>query len=140
MQYTRYDKTTGRILSKYNVSEKIAAHMIKNGAAIIEGDIDENSQYIDIYSTPPKAKNRPVMPISQDKKQILADGEDTVILSSLPDTCEITIGEQIYNVEDKFFEWSTLMAGTYKIIVQSFPFIPWESEVRAIESDLPTVQ
>jgi hypothetical protein len=133
LEVTLYNPKNGMILaSRYGQQASIDLE----GLPCVAGTYDAGTYYIDIAQSPPVAVLRPAPQIAQDKTEIIADGSDTVTLSSLPVPCVVTAGEARYDVPDGELEWATLMPATYRIRVEAFPYLDWESEVTAVAGDV----
>jgi hypothetical protein len=73
---------------------------------------------------------RPEMGVTPNKLTIFADGEDLFILTGLPTPCTVTV-DNTYEIDDGEFGFPTTIPGTYKVKVESFPYITKEWEVVA---------
>lgn len=107
----------------------------QEGRPYIEGRYDPDEYYVDLSSVPSRVEKRPEMPVSQNLDTIRADGNETLILSSLPEPCRTMIGAHKYDVEDGVLEWSTLMPGAYSVRIQAWPYLDWKGEVTAVAGD-----
>lgn len=96
------------------------------------GIYDFKTHYVDTCRVRPQVTRRPPQTVKLNKGKFVADGKDTLVLSGLPVPCAVQVGEHRYEVEDGELEWSTLMPGVYRIRVEEFPYLDWESEVTAI--------
>jgi hypothetical protein len=135
-EYQSYNVTTGRINSTLNIEDDNTHFYEENGETLIKGEGAGFKDYIDLTQSPPAITPRPAMPATQDKLIITADGNDAVTLSGLPEPCTVTIGGAVYDVPDGELEWATLMPTTYRIRVESFPYLNWEGEVTAVAGDI----
>jgi hypothetical protein len=135
MTVTVYDAHTGRIVG-YTCGPR--SMVLLNETVFVEGNYSPDTHYIDLSGDEPTPRERPAMPVSQDKAEITADGEDFISLAGLPELCRVRIGSAEYDVPDGALEWSTVMPATYKIEIEAFPYRDWEGEVTAIEGGLQT--
>lgn len=130
---TLYDENTGRIsVCHYGEEETVKL----NAIYYVLGHYDSETHYIDLSGDNPEPRERPAMPVTQDKTEITADGEDFITLAGLPMPCRVHIGSAEYDVPDGALEWSALMPAAYKIKAEAFPYLDWEGEVRAVASDV----
>jgi hypothetical protein len=88
-----------------------------------------NTYYFDFYTETFVA--RPEMGVTPNKLTIFADGEDLFILTGLPTPCTVTVDNNTYEIDDGEFGFPTTIPGTYKVKVESFPYITKEWEVVA---------
>lgn len=98
----------------------------------IAGSHSDTRDYIDVSGQNPQAKLRPIMQVHQGKTTITAHGDDLMTLSGLPKPSTVMVGAEAYNVPDGVLEWATLMPGTYRIRIEAWPYLDWESEVTAV--------
>jgi hypothetical protein len=129
MQVTEYDAKTGCQISTWNLDESLLG-ILKN--PYVEGAYSPLEFYVDVDTSPPKAKTRSRQKVKMDKTSITADGRDIVSLSNLPTPCEVEVLWEVYSVEDGEFQWGTHMPGEYKIRVRAFPYADWEGTVTAV--------
>ncbi|MDR1471365.1 MAG: hypothetical protein LBS75_02485 [Synergistaceae bacterium] len=130
-----YDQDTSRILAlRFGSRQSISLESLP----YVAGDWNPDTHYIDLSGDEPTPRECPAMPVSQDKAEITADGEDFMSLAGLPEPCRVRIGSAEYDVPDGALEWSTVMPAAYKIEVEAFPYLTWEGEVRAVEGDVQT--
>jgi len=134
MLFQSYDPKTGRILYSGENIPSIIDLLIERGESIILGEGNDSAHYVDINQSPPVIRPRPKQEARCNRTELVADGEDALVLSGLPLPCTVQIGEHRYGVEDGELEWSTLMPGTYYIHVEAFPYLDWDAEVSAIAS------
>ncbi len=130
LECIEYDKDSGKILCHYFITEDVFEILKAQGKKLLEGNANEETQYVDITVTPPQVVMRPTQLTLQDKTEIQADGVDVMTLSSLPPSCTVTIGSARWHVPDGILEWGTPYAGRYDILVEAFPFLEWRGEVR----------
>lgn len=99
---------------------------------------DPNTQYVQVLSETPTVVARPNLQVSVDKTSIIADGDDYLTLSGLPDPCEIIIDAPDPTVETTItevlgggFEFEATTPGLYTIEIRRFPFLPFKIEITA---------
>jgi hypothetical protein len=91
------------------------------------GDVLVHSYVLDGVLTP-----RPVAPISIDKTEILADGEDSALITGLPIPCEIQIDGVPQVIDDDELHLVATMPATYSVRFDQWPFVPWSTVVTAV--------
>ena len=136
-----YAPDTGKILSVLYIPDETAEAAIKEfGAHLIKSETDVSmTHYVDLSSIPPVLKPRLSQFTVQDKQEILANGQDELKLSNLPVPCEVSFNQFAYQVDDGELTWTTLMPAIYQIKVEAFPFLDFESEVKAVEGNVQAV-
>ena len=136
-----YAPDTGKILSVLYIPDATAEAAIKElEAHLIKSETDVSmTHYVDVSVTPPVLKPRPSQSTIQDKKEIIANGQDELMLSNLPVPCEVSFNQFAYQVDDGELTWTTLMPAIYQIKVEAFPFLDFESVVKAIEGNVQAV-
>lgn len=132
MRFQSYNPATGRILYSGENTPEIVALLVERGESIIHGEGNDAAHYVDLKQPQPVIRPRPHQSAAQDKAELVADGKDVVVFSGLPVPCTVHIGEHRYVVEDGELEWGTLLPGTYRVRVEAFPYLDWETEVIAV--------
>lgn len=129
IEATSYDPRTGRI-DGHHCGQLENVEL--NAQAYVLGYYDGRVYYIETAAMPHFAKYRPEQKTSLSRNTVDANGQDLIIFSNLPAPCAVNIGEHRYEVEDGVLEWGTLMPGTYRVRVEAFPYLDWETEVTAV--------
>ena len=132
MLFQSYDPKTGRILYSGENIPPIIDLLIERGESIILGEGNDSVHYVNIKQSPPVICLRPQQETQCDRTELIADGKDVIVFSGLPVPCTVHIGEHRYKVEDGELEWGTLLPGTYRVRVEAFPYLDWETEVIAV--------
>lgn len=52
-----------------------------------------------------------------------------IILADLPVPCTVSVGGEIYQVDDGELEWMTPLPGVYTVEVRAWPYREWRREV-----------
>ena len=128
MYYTKYNPKNGMIEWVINCEENM---LTENDRPNISGNYGAGAFYVDVAASPPLAKRRPPQNTRQSRRNIAADGVETITLSALPVPCRVDVDGERYDVEDGIFEWGTRRAGEYSLRVTAFPFLDWEGTVTA---------
>lgn len=75
---------------------------------------------------------RPSMPIEISKTIIAADAADQAIVSGIPDGASIYLdGEEMSGFASSSLELSSSMPATYRLLVECWPYLPFEAEIAA---------
>jgi hypothetical protein len=146
-----YEISTGMIKSTGGIGfieehrdEQVAAALAPWGSdshALFEGEADLERHYIPILDGEPVKADRPelIVRTEDDKTTLLADGADTIVLTGLPDPCEIIIDDPDPDVETTAqtvngggFIFVADDPGVYSIEVRRWPFLPFLIELTAI--------
>ena len=145
-----YRKSTGEIISTGGVQfedghrdAQIAAALAPWGDdyAITEGVGNADLDYIAIIDEQAiVAERSPLIVYTEGNKVTLAaDGEDSIVLTGLPNPCEIIIDDPDPDVETEIISVSgggfVFMAddpGVYTVEVRRWPFLPFKIEFTAI--------
>ncbi len=141
--YTIFDKYSGKLIKVYG------GRFIDRQCCVdqdyIEGDYDDTKQYYDLEKK--IIRNKSEVPIEIDKKQIQADGIDSLKIE-FPKTepngtsikANVSINKkqaykkiQTYEITDSLFEFSTDTPGTYQITCESMNYLPRVIEVTAYD-------
>jgi len=128
---TYYESPTGKILGVIyaDTPESLSGWLIENPTIrLIPGVFSTDQYYIAEFTACP----RPIINTDVSKNVLSADGIDSVVISSLPWPCTVTVDNISYSVQDSIFEFTTNLPGTYKVRVEAFPYLPKEWEVTAI--------
>jgi hypothetical protein len=135
MQFLTYDTTTGSITSIVNGVEEDKEFYINPTTATVNCVGTPSEIIKDSYVLSGVVTLRPIQETTLDKLTVSADGIDyisiinspTGVFTAINNTGDIISGEIAGS--DTF---STTIAGTYKIIITSFPYLDFESTVEAI--------
>lgn len=153
-----YDTRTGEIVSTGGIlllpefrEEQIRAALVPwvhlqdtgdgtfvESHALVEEDANPAMQYVQVLDSVAAVVDKPELVIEIDRTEIVADGEDFVTLTGLPDPCEIIIDDPDPTVETTMtqvfgggFEFAAATPGVYTIEVRRFPFLAWKAEITA---------
>lgn len=74
---------------------------------------------------------RPVIP-SCDDVTIKADGKDKLNLSGLPKPIVVKVDETEYEITDGKIVFATTDPGTYRFVIDQWPYVPWTMKVTAL--------
>lgn len=132
MKTAVFNKITGEIHKTVCASQSVAhiqAQIGENWVACAE-DTNDLKHWINPITL--LREDRPVMPGTLDKPQILADGNDLATISNLPQPCTVTFKGQQYPVEDGSFSFTANIPGSYTVEVEAFPYLPATFTVEAI--------
>ena len=123
----------GRILRTVLTSPAMVQMQKQEGEFLFEGTSDISTDYVNEGVV----TKREVQPITLNKTVLAADGIDSIILSNVPNGAFSAFNLNDMNIqlfgniegEDTF---STTIAGTYKIKIESFPYFDFEATIEAI--------
>lgn len=111
-----------------------------NDYDVVDAPADPQTQYVAIIDNREIVADRPelIVDIQNDKRTLVADGEDNIILTGLPDPCEIIIDASDPDVETETvtvtgggFVFIADDPGIYTVEVRRWPFLPFEIEFTA---------
>lgn len=144
-----FRKLTGEILSDGGIQfeegheeSQIAAAVAPWGddAALAKGVGRTGTHYVAILDGVPVVAERSPLIVStqDDKTTLVADGEDSIVLTGLPDPCEIIIDDPDPDVETEVlsvpgggFVFVADDPGVYTVEVRRWPFLPFRIEFTA---------
>jgi hypothetical protein len=77
------------------------------------------------------------MPIRRNKARIVANGEDLVIFTGIPEGCLLRMDGTIHSepITDGVFEYATNIPETGEFRFVRFPYLDWTGEVTAVAPD-----
>jgi len=132
IEFIVYDWGTGEILRWGDTQSEALAFWHENSTngvllAPIEG-ISEASHFVQSG----ELILRQEMELLISATTLIADSSDSISVRNLPIPSVIKIDNNSYEVPDGEFEFTTDLAGTYKIKAESFPYLDKEWEVVAI--------
>ena len=131
MNITIFDPRSGKINRVIIAPVGVAQDQVQEGESWVDGHSNDLIHYVDGGLI----VNRPTMPGTLDKPQILADGLDLATISNLPQPCTVTFSDQTYLVEDGEFAFTADIPGSYTVEVEAFPHLPATFTVEAIEHE-----
>lgn len=122
MAHALYRKSNGELIGWIDPPDHLLQATIENlpdwqGLAKNAGELDANLYYHDLAAD--TVLERPVMTAE------LSHAGNTITIDNLPIPCSITVDGTPYEMtdpEDTTFEWVAVMAGTYEIVVESWPY------------------
>jgi hypothetical protein len=72
---------------------------------------------------------RPLMEAALDRASIVGNGTDMATLAGLPIPCTVSINGEASTVEDGILEFTSAMAGTYDLVAEAWPCLPWRATI-----------
>lgn len=130
MIYLYYDNR-GKIISTYT-GFNISAQKTRLPYIESEVAIDTKLYYI-LNKTVTK---RPISEVIIDKQTLIADGIDLITFSNVVkgmfSAINITTGETIKGEIEGSDTFSTTVVGTYKVKIESFPYLDFETTIEAV--------
>jgi len=131
MKFVTYKLTTGEITGVGNCPDATVDNQVKPGEGIIkDATADDAVKYVDVATE--DFIDKPVMPCSINKTNVLADGSDSIIISGLPNPSHILIkGEDSWTTTDGIFEITFDTVGTYEVIILSSLYLEEEYIINA---------
>lgn len=119
VEVSHLDQNTGRIMGKW-VLPVSTLDLLPPGLTYPEV-LDGAVWYVDMDTMTPV--ERPNMPLTVTKTNILANGVDTVMISGIPFGTRMTspLGDAV--VEDGVVEFTTTIPGEYAIHLSLFPYL-----------------
>lgn len=131
--WSTYDIASGRPLRRLEMpeGETPPEAMLHSGEGLMEGDLDPEHE----WAPDGVREDRPALPATISQTTFAADDEDAVTVAGLPVPCDIAIagpsGETTVSVDDGELTLTADVAGTYRLSVDQWPFLPWQVEVIA---------
>lgn len=95
-----------------------------------EADADPVDVAVGFYVLDGSLTERPQAAISS--LEIQADGEDTAIITGIPEGVSVSIDDEPYEVSGGSLEFTTGDPGTFRIAIDAWPLMPFEAEVTAL--------
>lgn len=130
-EYTFFDPSSGEILFNYSGYNLQGMLDEMPSSSFIDGTYDYNQKYF-LNNSP---TDRPIMTISLNKASILADGIDTLTISSIPEGAILRIKGETFFVEEivsgGIETFLTNSTGNYIIEVEKFPYITFKGTFNA---------
>ncbi|WP_273794690.1 hypothetical protein [Brucella intermedia] len=124
----------GRILwiSTNSDVEAYAANLRAGGYRylVVDADLDPMEVSIGFHIVDGSLEPRPSANITKD--QIKADGEDSAVITGIPEGTAVRIDHEVYEVSGGTLEFTTEHPGTYRISIDAWPLLPFEAEVQAL--------
>lgn len=93
--------------------------------------VEEGEFTSDYYHDGTAPVLRPDNPSTLDKTNIQSNSTDTATISNIPSPADVFINGKRYEVTDGVLEFTTDTPGSYRIRVQSFPYLDKEFTVNA---------
>jgi len=124
--HTRFNPTTGEITGHYSLDvHNDPLQFWREDSGIIPGEFYQTSEMIVEVAGKWEAVPRPVNPTMIDKTTIMADGEDTIVLSEVPHLARVSITEtgQSIRVKSGVLPFSVDISGTYTLVCSCFPYL-----------------
>ena len=148
---TIYKKGTGEIVQTGMIScepdfidMQFAARLDYYGGTthdVVDAPADAAIHYVAVLDEQEIITERPELFVRSegDKRTLQADGIDTIVLTGLPDPCEIIIDDPdpdvetaIHTVEGGGFVFIADDPGVYSVEVRRWPFLPFLIEFTAV--------
>lgn len=130
MIYLYYDNK-GKIVSSYtgpNISIQQTIFPYIESEVVVDTKLN--------YILNSVVTKRPLNEVILDKKILTADGVDAIVFSNVVKgmfkAVNATTGETISGEIDGIDSFSTTVSGTYKIKIESFPYLDFETTIEAI--------
>lgn len=128
--YTRYAARSGEILDVLELPPRMRDFDLHN-TLLIPGEIDGTRFFISDGAP----AERPKMMISVSSYEIAANGDDQSVMTGLPDPCDVFISGPVsvdpVVVAGGELAFSADVPGDYTVIVEAFPYIPFEVVIHA---------
>lgn len=131
MNITIFDPRSGKIHRVIIAPFGVAQDQVQEGESWVGGHSDDLIHYVDGGLI----VNRPTMPCTIDKPQILADGNDLATISGLPEPCTVSFKGEEYEVTDGSFSFTANIPGIFTVEIEAFPYLPATFTVEAIDED-----
>jgi hypothetical protein len=143
---TIYNKFTGKIVQTGSfscdadfVDINFAVKVNYYGGSdhdFIDAPADDSIHYVITVDGIPAIVPRPILRVSPNKTQVVANGTDSITLRGLPDPCEVIQDsgepeESRVTVEGGGFVFTAETPGIYRFRIERFPFMPLDLEFTA---------
>ena len=135
MKYLTFYDSDGKICLTFSGEESIVEQVKLSQVSLssLEGFYDFREYYIEDSI----AKLRPEQSTIVDKEEILANGIDVLTISSAPDNAtftafDITNNLQLSGTFSGSETFSTTKPGTIRILIEKFPYLPFEKIIYAV--------
>ena len=130
MNFVIYNQD-GQILRTGSCPQSMfALQMIDADDFILEGSANDVTQYIDMVTH--TVTDKPDITATLNKVELLADGEDSIIINDLPIPCTVTLDAVDYEVLDSSFEFTVDLPGEYQIAITALNHIDYSNTVTAL--------
>lgn len=131
INFISYDLATGRILSQINCPEYAYA---ANARPIVGVEYLRTSvlNCNNFYVLDGKIVERPRLNSKDGVLQIKADGIDSISFDKIPVGSTVTLDDQLYEINDGVFVFTTEKQGRYVLKFDVFPFLDEIIEIEAI--------
>lgn len=94
------------------------------------------THYVKIVNGKPKLEPRPIFPITVDKLEIRADGEDVAVISGVPSGAQVAINDgdetHIMTANGEPLEITAVDPSIYRVSVEKFPYLLWSVQILAV--------
>ena len=134
---TFFNSNNGEILCTYSSSSFDEATSIKcvaatcNLAEISISTIVGQFSHAEYFVKANAPTLRPDMEPAISKTEVLADGDDEVLITNLPIPATVNVKGQIVEVDDGELVLTFETPGKYRLTVEAFPHKPWEVTIHA---------
>lgn len=131
--FSQYNKNTGQIISLIKAPLEERAFYENTELGTIETDKSGDTYYV----LNNEVIERPLNSITLNKTELLANGTDEIIFSSVPPNSKIIIQsfdetyEYIGIINDATESFSTTVPGEYSVLIQCFPYSYYRTEINA---------
>jgi len=131
INFISYDLATGRILSQINCPEYAYAANARPivGVEYLQTPVLNCNNF---YVLDGKIVERPRLNSKDGVLQIKADGIDCVSFDKIPVGSTVTLEDQLYEINDGTFVFTTEKQGRYVLKFDAFPFLDEIIEIEAI--------
>lgn len=127
--YSRYASRTGEVLGILDIPESLYD---LHSTLLYPGEIDGSTQYM-VDGVPIDKHQQQIV---VDKTVITVAEGEVATLSGIPDGAAILItgphGHDEITVDGGTLEFSAIMPGQYRLVINRFPYLTWETTIDAI--------
>jgi hypothetical protein len=129
--YTRYAARTGRIIDTISIPDRDDDYDL-HATLLYDGEADMATRYF-VAGVP---IDRPVMHITTDRTEIIADGADSATMTDIPEDARTLIDGPVtagpFPVKGGILAFSADLPGHYTIRFELFPYLPFEVAIHAV--------
>lgn len=125
--YIQYRTQSGEIIGQYTYPEEHVQLLDVVGCLIMEGTPKANHYINNNIQIP-----RPLMSITNQNTEIIADGVDSTLIIGAPNGATITINGNSSTCDGTDINISTNVQGKLKVLITNWPSIDYEVVINAI--------
>lgn len=131
INFTCYSRVTGEFLWVGSVPNFMFGIQTNDEVIALPDIYDPKTQYVNLTSE--EVENRPPLSLVANKTTINADGLDEWIITGVPIGASVTWPDGVVTtVDDGEIVFTVDVVGTYKFIVNAFPYLVEEVSVEAV--------